>query len=75
MYGTNYSFWHLMLKRPITILSLLLMLVLAVSQARAQSTQGAIVGSIKDTAGAVGPQRDGDAHQYGRGRHPRRQVQ
>jgi len=53
MYSTNRSFRQLMLKRPLAVLSLLLMLVLTVTQAHAQSTQGAIVGAVKDTAGAV----------------------
>ena len=41
------------LLRSVTVLGLLL--VLALTQGRAQSTQGSIVGSVKDTVGAVIP--------------------
>lgn len=42
-------------RRPLALLGLVLALVLAGSQGWAQSTQGAIFGSVKDAAGAVVP--------------------
>ncbi len=55
MHRRTLSSWHPMLKRTLSLLSLLLVLALACSQSRAQSTQGSIVGSVKDAAGAVVP--------------------
>jgi hypothetical protein len=45
--------WQGLLRQPITILSLLLLLVC--TGVRAQSTQGAIIGAVKDAEGAVVP--------------------
>ena len=42
-------------RRPIAVLSMLLMLALVSMQVRAQSTQGAVGGSVKDPGGAVVP--------------------
>ena len=55
MHRHTNSSWQFLLSKPLAALSLLLVLALATTQARAQATQGAIVGSVKDTAGAVVP--------------------
>ncbi len=47
--------WQSLLSKPLATLSLLLVIALASTQAGAQATQGSIVGSVKDTAGAVVP--------------------
>ncbi|MGA3047440.1 MAG: TonB-dependent receptor [Terracidiphilus sp.] len=44
-------FWQQFLRRPGAVIGLLL--VLACTQGQAQSTQGAIIGSVKDVSGAV----------------------
>ncbi len=55
MHRHTSSSWQFLLSKPLAALSLLLVLALATTQARAQATQGSIVGSVKDTAGAVVP--------------------
>ena len=55
MHRHTQSSWQFLLSKPLAALSLLLVLALASMQARAQATQGSIVGSVKDTAGAVVP--------------------
>src|ERR1700690_469881 len=52
MYTLTHSRLH-SLGKSLTLLALLLALVLSSMQGRAQSTQGAISGSVKDAAGAV----------------------
>ena len=42
-------------RRPIATLSLLLMLAMVAMHGRAQSTQGAVIGSVRDPGGAVVP--------------------
>ena len=46
---------HISPWKPIAVLSLLLVLALSCIGVQAQSTQGAVVGSVKDAAGAVVP--------------------
>ena len=53
MHRHTHSFRQSLLKKPLMVLSLLLVLALACTQTRAQATQGAIAGSVKDAAGAV----------------------
>ena len=55
MYRNSFPLWQQIQHRPIATLGLLLVLALACVQGRAQSTQGAIVGSVKDPGGAVVP--------------------
>jgi hypothetical protein len=49
------SFWQQSPRRPFVLLGLLFALVLVCTHGRAQTTQGAIVGSVSDSAGAVVP--------------------
>ena len=53
MYSLNHRFWRKSLQWPLAFIAILLVLVCV--SGRAQSTQGAITGSIKDAAGAVVP--------------------
>jgi hypothetical protein len=55
MHTPTHSTWQQVLRQSLTILSLLLVLAMACTQGRAQATQGSIVGSVKDAAGAVVP--------------------
>jgi hypothetical protein len=55
MHRYSHLFWQSLLKKPLTVLSLLMVLALACTQGRAQATQGAIAGAVKDAAGAVVP--------------------
>jgi len=55
MHRLTASTWHSRLRKTLAAFSLVLMLVLACTQGRAQATQGSIVGSVKDSAGAVVP--------------------
>ncbi len=55
MYRNSFPLWQQIQHRPIATLGLLLVLALACVQGRGQSTQGAIVGSVKDPGGAVVP--------------------
>jgi hypothetical protein len=51
----SQSFSRLFFRRTFAALGILLALALACTQGRAQATQGAIVGSVKDTGGALVP--------------------
>jgi hypothetical protein len=53
MHKHNSTFWKQFLRRGFTALGLLIVIALACMQGRAQSTQGAVVGSVKDAGGAV----------------------
>ncbi len=55
MLRQTHSSSRFLLSMPLMALSLLLVLALASTEARAQATQGSIIGSVKDTAGAVVP--------------------
>ncbi len=55
MLRQTHSSSRFLLSMPLMALSLLLVLALASTEARAQATQGSIIGSVKDAAGAVVP--------------------
>ncbi len=55
MHRNTRSSWQSLLSMPLALLSLLLVLALASTQASAQATQGSIIGSVKDAGGAVVP--------------------
>ncbi len=55
MCSNSHPLWQHFRRRSMFIPGLLLVLALACVQGRAQSTQGAIVGSVKDPGGAVVP--------------------
>jgi hypothetical protein len=55
MHRQFIPFTQLSMQRALTLAGLLLVFALASLQGRAQSTQGAIIGSVKDAAGAVVP--------------------
>jgi hypothetical protein len=53
MFRSIYTFWQTAPRQALGIFSLLLMLAFATAHGSAQATQGAIIGSVKDAAGAV----------------------
>jgi len=53
MYSPIDAFWQLTVRPALRVLSVALMLALACHHGLAQATQGAIVGSVTDAAGAV----------------------
>jgi hypothetical protein len=55
MHKQTYFPWQQIQRRPFAFLGLLLLLALSCSHGWAQATQGAIIGVVKDTAGAVVP--------------------
>ena len=55
MSSSTHPLWQQFRQQSMFILGLLLVVALACVQGRAQSTQGAIVGSVKDPGGAVVP--------------------
>ncbi len=55
MFSRISNLWQRSQKRSLVVFGLLMVLALACVEGRAQSTQGAVVGSVKDAGGAVVP--------------------
>jgi hypothetical protein len=55
MHRCTRNFWQQFQQRSLAVLGLLLMLAVACTPGLAQSTQGSVVGSVKDAGGAVIP--------------------
>ncbi len=55
MHRCTRNFWQQFQQRSLAVLGLLLMLAVACTPGLAQSTQGSVVGSVKDAGGAVVP--------------------